>query len=44
LPFEETPPEYIAGNDLQIMEVIFAEGEKLIDMIYDSLWEGGDDA
>lgn len=44
LPFEEAPPEYTAGNDLQIVEVIFKEGEKLIDEIYASLWSGGSDA
>jgi len=44
LPFEEVPVEYTAGNDLQIMEVIFVEGGKLIDSIYNSLWEGGCDA
>lgn len=40
LPFEAVPQEYTAGNDLQIMEVIFAEGEKLIDTLYASLWKG----
>jgi hypothetical protein len=44
LPFEEAPPEYTAGNDLQIVEVVFEEGEKLIDEIYASLWNGGEDA
>ena len=44
LPFEEVPAEYTAGNDLQIVEVVFKEGEKLIDNIYASLWNGGNDA
>ncbi len=44
LPFEKLPEEYTAGNDLQIVEVIFKGGEKLIDMIYDNLWEGGENA
>lgn len=42
IPWEETPPEYIAGNDLQVVEVILNGGEELIDAIYDGLWtEGG---
>ena len=44
LSWEESPEEYTAGNDLQIMEVIFNRGEELIDTIYESLWEGGEDA
>ena len=44
LPFEGAPPEYTAGNDLQIVEVVFDGGEELIDAIYASLWQGGDDA
>ena len=44
LPFEELPGEYTAGNDLQIVEVIFNAGEKLIDAIYDNLWQGGENA
>lgn len=42
LPWEGVPAEYTAENDLQIVEVIFKEGEELIDAIYASLWEGGD--
>lgn len=44
LPFTELPGEYTAGNDLQIVEVIFNGGEELIDAIYDNLWEGGKNA
>lgn len=44
LPWEAVPDEYTAGNDLQIMEVVFKGGTDLIDAIYESLWEGGDDA
>lgn len=44
LPWEKTPIEYTAGNDLQIVEVVFKEGEGLIDAIYSSLWAGDDDA
>jgi hypothetical protein len=38
IPWEETPSEYTAGNDLQVVEVILNDGEELIDAIYDSLW------
>lgn len=44
LPFEELPEEYTAGNDLQIVEVIFNGGEELIDAIYNNLWQGGENA
>lgn len=44
LPWEAVPAEYTAGNDLQIMEIILTEGEDLIDTIYASLWQGGEDA
>ncbi|KJR46472.1 putative aminotransferase protein [Desulfosporosinus sp. I2] len=42
IPWEEIPPEYTAGNDLQVVEVILNDGEELIDAIYDSLWTEGD--
>ena len=38
LPYEDTPPEYTAGNDLQLVEVILQEGDQLIDALYQSLW------
>ena len=38
IPWEETPPEYTAGNDLQVVEVILNNGDELIDAIYDALW------
>ena len=38
IPWKETPSEYTAGNDLQVVEVILNDGEELIDAIYDSLW------
>lgn len=44
LPFDKAPAEYTAGNDLQIMEVIMTSGEELIDRIYASLWNEGNDA
>jgi len=43
ISWEETPPEYTAGNDLQVVEVILNEGEKLIDTIYGSLWTNEDE-
>lgn len=43
IPWEETPPEYTAGNDLQVVEVILNGGEELIDAIYDSLWTEEDE-
>ncbi|MBC9784309.1 aminotransferase [Heliobacterium chlorum] len=45
LPFitwENAPNEYVAGNDLQVVEVFLSEGERLIDSIYDNLWTEGD--
>lgn len=42
IPWEETPPEYTAGNDLQVVEVILDGGEELIDTIYESLWNERD--
>lgn len=44
LPFKNAPAEYTAGNDLQIMEVIMAGGEELIDNIYGSLWKEDENA
>jgi hypothetical protein len=38
IEWEETPPGYKAGNDLQVVEVILSKGEVLIDELYDSLW------
>ncbi len=38
IPCQDPPPEYTAGNDLQVVELILNDGEKLIDAIYDSLW------
>ena len=45
IEWEETPPEYTAGNDLQVVEIYLTNGEELIDALYDSLWaEEEDDA
>lgn len=38
IPWEQAPPEYQAGNDLQVVEVILNDGDELIDAIYDALW------
>jgi hypothetical protein len=38
------PPEYTAGNDLQLVEVVFMEGQTLISSLYDSLWSGEENA
>lgn len=35
---QEIPPEYTAGNDLQIVEAYFRGGNALIDALYESLW------
>lgn len=43
IPGEETPREYNAGNDLQVVEVIMNGGEELIDAIYDCLWAEEDE-
>jgi hypothetical protein len=40
IPWENAPPEYTAGNDLQIVEVYLTDGETLINELYDSLWTG----
>lgn len=38
LPFEGPPPEYAAGNELQLVEMIMKDGDKFIDDLYQSLW------
>lgn len=43
LPWAQTPPEYTAGRDLQVIELMLNDGDELIDAIYDQLWAGGDD-
>lgn len=46
LPFDSVPPEYTAGNDLQLVEVVLKEGETLVDALYASLYSdaGGSNA
>jgi hypothetical protein len=38
LPYEGMPPEYSAGNDLQLVEIVTRQGEVLIDALYGSLF------
>jgi hypothetical protein len=38
LSSHSAPAEYTAGRPLQVVEVILAEGQTLIDALYDSLW------
>lgn len=38
IPWEQTPDEYTAGNDLQIVELILTDGNDLIDELYGCLW------
>ncbi|RXE87259.1 aminotransferase [Pseudoalteromonas sp. A757] len=35
---KEVPKEYLAGNDLQVAEVVLRNGERLITDLYASLW------
>jgi hypothetical protein len=37
--WEETPEEYTAPHDLQVVELILTDGERLIDGLYSSLWQ-----
>ena len=38
IPWKKQPEEYTAPHDLQVVELILANGGDLIDQIYDSLW------
>ncbi|BCH28264.1 hypothetical protein MesoLjLc_01940 [Mesorhizobium sp. L-8-10] len=38
IPWENVPEEYKAGRDLQIVELLIADGDDLIDAIYAGLW------
>ena len=38
LDFDQVPKEYLAGNDLQVVEVVLNDGENLIQDLYASLW------
>jgi len=35
---DNVPKEYLAGNDLQVVEIILSDGESLIKDLYASLW------
>lgn len=39
MPFEQAPPEYTAGNDLQFVEIVTDGGVELLDGLYSSLWQ-----
>lgn len=39
---EEIPEAYSAGNDLQVVEVVLSDGEKLVEELYSRLWNGED--
>lgn len=39
IPWEETPAEYTAPHDLQVVEIILEGGDRLIDELYATLWE-----
>lgn len=38
---DKAPTEYTASHDLQVVELFLTEGEKLINTVYESLWEMG---
>lgn len=40
IEWEEKPAEYTSPHDLQVVELILTDGEKLIDEIYGCLWDG----
>lgn len=41
IPWENKPAEYLAGRDLQVVEVVLEGGDALIDALYASLWSEG---
>ncbi|MCF9169972.1 hypothetical protein J7965_07490 [Vibrio parahaemolyticus] len=41
IEWEKKPESYLAGNDLQVVEVVLPNGEKLIEDLYASLWAEG---
>ena len=44
LPRSKIPAEYKVRDDLQIVEIVFKDGENLIDAIYNNLWVENEDA
>lgn len=38
IPWHETPEDYTAPHDLQVVELILKDGDDLIDGVYDALW------
>jgi hypothetical protein len=41
IAWEDVPTEYKAARDLQVVEIILHDGEKLIASLYDGLWNEG---
>jgi len=39
IPWEETPANYTAPHDLQVVEIILDGGDGLIDELYTQLWK-----
>jgi hypothetical protein len=39
IDYKAPPPEYTASNDLQVVELVLIDGEKLVDSIYADLWD-----
>lgn len=40
IEYDNVPNEYLAGNDLQVVEIVLSNGESLIKDLYASLWVG----
>ncbi|MGR5194920.1 hypothetical protein ACPV4H_13580 [Vibrio rotiferianus] len=38
IDWEKVPENYLAGNDLQVVEIVLPDGENLIENLYASLW------
>jgi len=38
IPWDAVPEDYTAVHDLQVVELILKDGDKLIDGVYDALW------
>jgi hypothetical protein len=38
IPWDAVPEDYTATHDLQVVELILKDGDKLIDGVYDALW------
>ncbi|PKG74833.1 aminotransferase [Shewanella sp. GutCb] len=40
IDYDKIPKNYLAGNDLQVVEIVLSDGESLIEDLYALLWEG----